>query len=91
MFLADSFQLLEFVGGETLEIDDVQVRVLDGANGQVVVVFCPFEEILFRQEALEPGVGAEVDGGIVGFQRQASLSPVSVELNVQFVDLGHAQ
>ena len=40
---------------------------------------------------VEPRVRAKVDGRIVGLKRQASCAPVSIELDIELVDLRDAQ
>jgi hypothetical protein len=40
---------------------------------------------------LESGISIEVDERVVGFEWEATRFAVSIQLDVQFIDLGHAK
>jgi hypothetical protein len=64
----DSEQLFPFLRRQPFEVDNVEVRVVNLSNRDIMMKRSPSHEILFRQVTLKARVGVEVEAGIVGFK-----------------------
>jgi hypothetical protein len=62
--------LFPFLQRQSFEVHNVEVRVVNLSNRDIMMKSSPGHEIFFRQVTLKARVGVEVEAGIVGFKRE---------------------